>query len=261
MNLGIKNKVAIVTGASSGMGFAIASNLAASGVKVLLVSRNIEKLKKAVKKIRSANGKVEYIQGDVSKISTAKKVIKKCLKKWNNIHILINNTGGPPPGNLMSQNEKNWNFAIQNNLLSVVRFSKEVLPVMKKNKWGRIVTIGSTIAKEPTPEMILSATSRGGLAAFTKAIAINFAKYNISANVISPGGILTERFVNLVKIAAKNEKKKYTDKLSEIKKNIPAGRIADPEEIANVAVFLASELGSYINGVDLSIDGAFTKGY
>ena len=261
MNLGIKNKVAIVTGASTGIGFSIAQSLASSGVKVLLVSRNIKKLKMAVKKIHASGGKVDYISADVSKTSAAKRVVKKCLRKWNNVHILINNTGGPPPGNLIDQNEKNWNFAIQNNLLSVVRFSKEVIPIMRKNKWGRIITIGSTIAKEPTPQMILSATSRGGLAAFTKAIAINFAKDNISANIISPGGILTERFINLVKVAAKNEKKNYSDKLSEIKKNIPAGRIAKPEEIASAAVFLASDLSGYINGVDLSIDGAFTKGY
>lgn len=261
MDLKIKNKVAIVTGASTGIGFAIAHSLATSGVKVLLVSRNIEKLKKAVKKICKTGGEADFISGDVSKVSTAKKVVKKCLKKWKTVHILINNSGGPPPGNLMSQNKKNWDFAIQNNLLSVVRFTQEVVPFMKKNKWGRIITIGSTITKEPSPEMILSATSRGGLGAFSKAVAINFAKDNISSNIISPGGILTERFTNLVKVAAKNEKKSYSDKLSEIEKIIPAGRIADPEEIAHLAVFLASDLSGYINGVDISVDGAFTKSY
>jgi len=261
IELGIKNKVAIVTGSSSGIGFAIADKLASSGVKVLLVSRNIKKLKIAYEKIKSGGGDVEYISADVSEISTAKTVVRKCLKKWKNVHILVNNTGGPAPGNLINQNEKNWNFAVQNNLLSVVRFSKEVLPIMVKNKWGRIITIGSTIAKEPTPEMILSATSRGGLAAFSKSIAINFAKDNISSNVISPGAILTERFINLVKVAAKNENKSYIKKLSEIIKNIPAKRIAKPSEIANAAAFLASDSSGYINGVDLSIDGAFTKGY
>ena len=104
-------------------------------------------------------------------------------------------------------------------------------------------------------------TSRGGLAAFSKSIAINFAKDNISSNVISPGAILTERFTNLVKVAAKNENKSYIKKLSEIIKNIPAKRIAKPSEIANAAAFLASDSSGYINGVDLSIDGAFTKGY
>jgi len=261
MDLKIKNKVAIVTGASTGIGFAIAHGLANAGVKVLLVSRNIKKLKIAVKKIQTNGGKADYISADVSKTSAAKNVIKKCLKIWGNVHILVNNTGGPSPGNLMSLNEKNWDFAIQNNLLSVVRFTQEVVPFMKKNKWGKIITIGSTITKEPSPNMILSATSRGGLGAFSKAVAINFAKHNISSNVISPGGILTERFINLVKVAAKNEKKTYSDKLSEIKKNIPAGRIAEPEEIAHLAVFLASDLSNYINGVDISVDGAFTKSY
>ncbi len=261
MELGIENKIAIVTGSSSGMGYSVARNLALSGVKVFLVARRLNLLKKAAEKIRAEGGEVDYIKVDVSKISTPKKVINKFLKKWGNVHILINNTGGPPPGGLMNHDEKNWNFAIQNNLMSVVRFTKLVLPIMKKNNWGRIITISSTIVKEPSPEMILSATSRGGISSFTKAIANDFAKYNITANVISPGGIMTERFVNLVKLAAKKENKKFNKKLFEIKKNIPARRIGKPEEIGNTIAYLASELGGYINGVDLSVDGSFTKGY
>ncbi len=261
MDLGLENKIAIVTGSSSGMGYAVARNLALSGVKVLLVARRLNKLKKAAKSIYKQGGEVDYIAADVSKISTPKKVLAKCLKKWGNLHILVNNTGGPPVGNLMKHNEKTWAKAIQNNLFSVVRFSKLAIPIMKKNNWGRIITITSTIVKEPSPKMILSATSRGGISAFTKAIAIDFAKYNISANVISPGGIMTNRFVNLVKLSARKENKKFTQKLSEIKKNIPAGRIGKPEEISNAIVFLASDLGGYINGVDLSIDGALTKSY
>ena len=261
MNLGLKNKTAIVTGSSTGMGYAVARNLALAGVKVLLVARRPNKLKNAAKSIKAEGGEVDYISADVSKNTMPKKIVNKCLKKWGSIDILVNNTGGPPPGNIMEHDEKNWNYAIQNNLLSAVRFTKLVLPTMKKKNWGRIITITSTIAKEPSPDMILSATSRAGLSAFSKAIAIEFAKYNISSNVISPGGIMTDRFVNLVKIDAKNENKEYFKKLSEITKNIPARRIGKPEEIANAIVFLASELGGYINGVDLSIDGAFTKGY
>ncbi len=261
MELGIENKIAIVTGSSTGMGYATARSLAMSGAKVLLVSRNINKLKKAVKNIRFEGGVVDYIAGDVSKIDTPKKVIKKCMKNWGNLHILVNNTGGPPPGNLLKHNEKNWNFAIQNNLLSVVRFTKLAIPIMKKNNWGRITTITSTIVKEPSPEMILSATSRGGLSSFTKAIAIENAKFNISANVISPGGIMTERFLNLIKIAAKKENKIFSKKLLEVQRSIPAKRVGRPDEIANAIVFLSSDLGGYINGIDLSIDGAFTKGF
>ena len=132
---------------------------------------------------------------------------------------------------------------------------------MKKQKWGRIVTINSTIVKEPSPNMILSATSRGGLLAFNKAIAIEFAKYNITSNIISPGAVSSERFINLIKVAAKNEKKTIKKKISEIKKLIPANRIADPIEIANTASFLVSEKASYITGINLSVDGGFTKSY
>ena len=261
MNLQLENKIAIVTGSSTGMGFSVARNLALSGAKVLMVARRLQKLKVAARKIINEGGDVDYISADVSKINSPKKIIQKCINKWGTVNILVNNTGGPKPINILKSNEKNWNYAIQNNMLSVVRFAKQVIPIMKKSNWGRIVTITSTIAKEPTPGMILSATSRAGLTAFSKAIAIEFAENNITSNIISPGGVMTERFKNLVKIAANKEKKTYAKKISEIKKNIPAKRIANPDEIANAIIFLASEMGSYINGVDLSIDGAFTKGY
>ena len=106
MDLGIENKIAIVTGSSSGMGYAVARQMALSGVKVLLVARRLNKFKKAAESIRKQGGEVDYITGDVSKISTPKKVLDKCLKRWGNLHILVNNTGGPPSGNLMKHNEK-----------------------------------------------------------------------------------------------------------------------------------------------------------
>ena len=261
MKLNFKGRVAIVTGSSDGIGFAIAKNLSSLGVKVLLVSRNIKKLKKARERIVKEGGIAEYIKADVSITNTPKKVLKKCINIWGKVDILINNTGGPDTGGILKLNDKQWNYAIQNNLLSVIRFSKLVLPIMKKNNWGRIITIGSTIVKEPSPNMILSATSRGGIQSFTKSIAVEFAKNNISANVISPGAILTERFRNLVKIAAKRENKSYKKKINEIKRIIPANRIASADEISNAVIFLASESGSYINGINLSFDGAFTKGY
>ena len=146
-------------------------------------------------------------------------------------------------------------------MLSVVRFTKLGLIDMKKNNWGRIITITSTVTKEPSPEMILSATSRGGLSAFNKAICLEFAKFNITSNIISPGGVLTERLKNLFKEKSKRISKKYLTVLNQAEKSIPAKRFAKPEEIANVVLFLSSDYGSYINGVNLSVDGGLTKGY
>ena len=255
------SRVAIVTGSSKGIGFSIAETLAHKNVKILLISRKKKNLISACKKLKKTGAEVQFLVGDLKSEKTPKKAINICIKKWGRVDILINNTGGPPPGTILNLKKNDWENAIQNNLKSVVRFTTEILPIMKKQKWGRIVTINSTRVKEPSPNMILSATSRGGLLAFNKAIAIEFAKYNITSNIISPGAVSSERFINLIKVAAKNEKKTIKKKISEIKKLIPANRIADPIEIANTASFLVSEKASYITGINLSVDGGFTKSY
>ena len=131
MNLQLENKIAIVTGSSTGMGFSVARNLALSGAKVLMVARRLQKLKVAARKIINEGGDVDYISADVSKINSPKKIIQKCINKWGTVNILVNNTGGPKPINIFKINEKNWNYAIQNNMLSVVRFAKQVIPIMK----------------------------------------------------------------------------------------------------------------------------------
>jgi 3-oxoacyl-[acyl-carrier protein] reductase len=146
-------------------------------------------------------------------------------------------------------------------LFSVVRFCKAVAPSMKSKKWGRIISITSTVAKEPSPAMVLSATTRAGVAAFSKTLAIELAQFNISVNVICPGGVLTDRLVSLLQARAEREKRSYQEILLESQLSIPAQRFAKPEEIADVILFLASEKGGYVNGVSLSVDGALTKAY
>ena len=138
------------------------------------------------------------LENTISKKNVPVKVKKKAKKLWGNVDILINNAGGPPPGKLLEQSDSNWDKAINTNLLSTVRFSRAVIPSMRKKKWGRIISISSTIAKEPSPAMILSATSRAGVMSFSKVMAIEFAEYNITTNVISPGGVFTNRLINLI---------------------------------------------------------------
>jgi len=145
--------------------------------------------------------------------------------------------------------------------MSVVRFCQAVTPDMKEKKWGRIISITSTVAKEPSPAMVLSATTRAGVAAFSKSLGIELAEFNIAVNVICPGGVLTDRLVSLLETRAEREKRDYHEILIESQQSIPAKRFADPNEIADVILFLASERGGYINGVSLSVDGALTKAY
>jgi 3-oxoacyl-[acyl-carrier protein] reductase len=260
VDFGLKNKVAIVCGASKGMGFSCAQALALEGVKVLMIARNEIALAEATKKIKLQGGIVMALAGDVGDLNLAIAAVNNCEKVWGGVDILINNAGGPPMGNFQEHSSAAWNLAIQTNLMSVVNFCQAVTPRMINNKWGRLVHITSTVAKEPSPLMVLSATTRAGVAAFSKALAIELASFNISSNVICPGGVLTDRLADLLKAKAERNNKSYEDTLFESQQAIPAKRFANPREIADAILFLVSEQGGYINGVSLNIDGALTRG-
>jgi 3-oxoacyl-[acyl-carrier protein] reductase len=261
MNLGFDGRIAIVCGASKGMGFASAKALALHGAKVLMVGRDLYALDAAVKTINAQGGVVKAFAGDVQDPDLAQRTVNRCKELWGSVDILLNNAGGPPMGSFLEHDGATWETAVQTNLLSVVRFCKAVAPDMKANKWGRIISITSTVAKEPSPAMVLSATTRAGVSAFSKTLAIELAQFNISVNVICPGGVLTDRLVGLLQVRAEREKKDYQEILQESLASIPAKRFAAPEEIADVILFLASESGGYVNGVSLSVDGALTKAY
>jgi 3-oxoacyl-[acyl-carrier protein] reductase len=260
MKLELKNRVAIVCGASKGMGFACAQTLALEGTKVLMIARDETALGEAARKIEKKGGKVEAYSGDVSEPNLPSLAVSRCEKLWGGVDVLINNAGGPPLGTFQEHGAASWDMAIQTNLMSVIRFCQAVAPNMKQNKWGRIISITSTVAKEPSPLMVLSATMRAGVAAFSKSLAIELAPFNISSNVICPGGVLTDRLVDLLQAKATRDNRPYEEILLESQQSIPAKRFANPNEIADVISFLASERGGYINGVSLSVDGALTRG-
>lgn len=261
MDLGLKNKVAIVTGASKGMGLATVKRLLDEGVKVMMVARNESRLNTLKNEFESLGGKVKIFAADVAGKGVAEKVVEQTIKDWGKIDILINNAGGPPMGSFLDFDDKNWLDAINTNLLSCIYFSKAVAPHMKKHKWGRIVSITSTLAKEPAPVMVLSSTVRAGVGAFTKAISLELAADNITANVICPGGVLTDRLIELIEVRSKNENEPYEKLLAQSEQGIPAKRFADPVEIADSILFLVSEKGSYINGVSLAVDGSLLKSF
>ena len=256
----MNKKVAVVTGASKGIGLGIVKEFLLNKMNVLMISRNEERLNK-LKSEFNKDGNLEILVGDVSDSELPKKALNLVLKKWGKVDVLINNAGGPPADSFLNHNEKVWESALQTNLMSVIRFSKEFAPIMKKNKWGRILSITSTIAKEPTPLMVLSATARAGVAAFSKAISNELAIHNITVNVICPGGVLTDRLISLVKNKAEIEKRPYEEVLKESEKSIPIQRFASVEEIATIVSFLCSEKGRYVTGVQLSVDGGLTKSF
>ena len=261
MNLNIKEKVAIVTGASKGMGLSTVESLAQNGVKVMMVSRNRKNLVSASDNFNNKGYEVDYTVGNVSDQNLPKKVVAKTLKKWGSVDILINNAGGPPFGRLEEIDEQVWHETIETNLMSVIRFTKSVIPHMKKCNWGRIISITSTLAIEPSPSMILSSTARAAVGAFTKALSIEVASKNISINVICPGGVFTERLKNLLKTRSERENVNFKELIIESEKSIPAGRFAQPSEIGNIISFLCSEKAAYINGVSLAVDGSLIKSF
>ncbi|MDC1402473.1 SDR family oxidoreductase [Flavobacteriaceae bacterium] len=261
MNLKLKNKVAIVTGASKGMGLAICETMLNEGVKVMMVSRNEKLLKELKEKYTDQKFHVDFCAGDVSSPDLHETVIERTMSRWGSIHILINNAGGPPMGSFLEQNDSSWDGAFQTNLMSVIRFSKAVTPHMKKNKWGRIVSITSSLAIEPSPVMVLSSTIRAGVSSFTKAISSELASENITVNVICPGGVLTERLKSLIEDRTIRENRSYEEILNESQASIPANRFASSKEIADTILFLTSENGSYITGVSLAVDGGLLRSY
>ena len=256
----MEKKVAVVTGASKGIGLGIVKEFLSKNINVLMISRNKKRLIE-LKNELNTDDNLEIIAGDVSDSKLPKIALDLVLKKWGKLDILINNAGGPPPGSFLDHDDSTWDSALQTNLMSVIRFSREFVHVMKKNNWGRIISITSTVAKEPTPFMVLSATARAGVAAFSKAISNELAINNISVNIICPGGVLTDRLISLVKNRAKNEKREYEEVLKESEQSIPIKRFASVDEIAKVVRFLCSNEGGYVTGVQLSVDGGLTRSF
>ena len=256
MDLGLKNKVAIVTGASGGLGRGIALGLAGEGVRVILNSRNKDLLEKAADEIQNETGsEIHPVPGDVTDPDTGGKLVSAAMEKFNKIDILINNAGGPPSGNFDKFSVEDFQAAFELNCLSAMRITKEVLPFMKKQKSGRIINCVSAGIKVTNSTLVLSSVSRCGVMGWSKNLASDMAPYNILVNMVIPGFIMTDRLLEVAKVNAQREGKSEEEILEGMKKKVPLGRLGTPEDFANAVVFLVSEPAQYITGVALQIDG------
>lgn len=194
MDLGIKNRIGLVTGSSQGIGKAIAESLAKEGVNVVICSRDIEKLKDTAKVIENNTGaNVSPVQADLTKKEDITKLINKTVKQFGKIDILINNTGGPPSMYFSETTDKDWRKAVDQLLMSVVNCSYMVIPYMKKQKWGRIINMTSFAAKQPHEGLILSNSLRAGILGLTKTLSNELSKDNILVNAVCPGWTFTDR--------------------------------------------------------------------
>ncbi|MBM4160796.1 MAG: SDR family oxidoreductase [Ignavibacteria bacterium] len=261
MDLGLKDKVALVTASSQGLGKASAMALAAEGAKLVICSRNEKHIQAAADEIRyKAGAAVTPLVADVSRKDDISRVVGAAVKEYGKVDILVNNAGGPPTGHILSLPEEEWERGVQLTLMSVVRLMREVLPFMEKQKWGRIITIVSIAAKQPINELLISSTLRPGILGLSKVLSNQYAKYNITVNTVCPGLILTKRQEELSASRAAEKSMTFDEYLAESARAIPAGRLGRPEEIGSVVAFLASERASYINGVNLLVDGGGARG-
>tara|TARA_B100000989_G_scaffold299053_1_gene292576 strand:+ start:8623 stop:9408 length:786 start_codon:yes stop_codon:yes gene_type:complete len=261
MRFKLSNKTALICGGSSGIGLAIAQALEKhKGLKIILVSSNSDKLEQAKLTFEKPKEVVTY-QTDLSKSSEVDSLIKALVSTKVGIDILINNSGGPQAGDIFSVKNEDWEQAIQNNFLSHLYITNHCIDHMLKKNWGRIINITSTLAVEPSPSMIISASVRAAVSAFSKALSDTVCSRGISVNTICPGGIETERLSQLVHKQAKDSGKSYEDTLKQNASSIPLGRFAKPEEIASLAEYLCCEEAGYITGRAHAFDGSLMKSF
>lgn len=261
MDLGIQNKVALVTASSSGLGKAVARQLSREGAKLAICSRNEANISTAREKIAAETGGiVRAYTADVTQKDQVKRMVTDIVSTLGSIDILVCNAGGPPPGFADDFKPDDYRNAIELNLMSTISICYEVVPHMKKNRWGRIVCIASVSAKQPIPNLILSNTARAGVLGFAKSLSEQVAPHGITVNSVCPGYTKTERVEDLARSYADSGKGTQEDFYKSIEASIPMNRLGTKEEFAHTVAFLASEGAGYITGAALQIDGGYIKG-
>jgi 3-oxoacyl-[acyl-carrier protein] reductase len=260
MNLGITDKAALVTASSRGLGKAIATELAREGAKLAICARGKDELLKTQEEIQNHTSSTVISRvADVTNKSQVRALVSHVVKEFGSLAILVCNAGGPPSGMVGDFDTDDYLKALELNLLSTVNLCYEALPHMKKQNWGRIVTLTSVSAKQPIDNLILSNTARSGVLGFSKSLSNQVAAYGITVNSICPGYTRTERVEALAKSFEEKGKGTVQDFYQSIEKAIPAGRLGRPEEVASAVAYLCSEAAGYITGVALQVDGGYVK--
>ena len=258
MDLNLKNKNALVCGSTQGIGKATAIALAKEGATVTLVARNREKLKAVVAELPKGKNH-RYIVSDFSKPRELQELVINFIEKEYGFHILINNTGGPRSGKILNASLTEFDNAFTMHLKCNHVLAQTTIPFMKTEGFGRIVNVISTSVKEPIPGLGVSNTIRGAVGNWSKTLAEEVAVFGITVNNVLPGFTDTERLTEIIKIKAESADTTVEEMVEIMKNYTPAKRFAQPEETANVITFLASEAASYVNGINVPVDGGRTK--
>lgn len=261
MDLGLKNRVAIVAASSQGLGKAVAFGLAQEGARLALCARTESTLQETADEIHSKTG-VEVLARaiDVTEHQQVSRFVAETNERFGQVDICVANAGGPPSKSFSETTDEDWKRASDLNLMSTVYLAKGTLPLMQARKWGRFIAITSLTVKQPVDGLILSNAVRSGVSGLIKSLANEYGPYNVLVNNVCPGYTATARLLELEgKLAARDG---VTPKEIEARwaQQTPLGRIGQPEEFANLVVFLASERASYISGVAIAVDGGTVKG-
>ncbi|MFX0137275.1 MAG: SDR family oxidoreductase [Candidatus Hodarchaeota archaeon] len=265
MKLGLKNKVALILASSKGLGFACAKGFYEEGANVVICSRSEENLKKSKNEIEllkslTEENKVISIVADLKYEKQITNLVNKTMEEFGRIDILVHNAGGPPSAPINKITKEDWSNSIDLNLLSFIRITEFIVPIMQKQNSGRIIAITSVSVKQPLENLVLSNTTRLGVVGYAKTLANEYAKDNILVNVVCPGPNLTDRMKEIINKMAQDTGKSEEEVKKSWTEQIPLGRMGKPEELANLVVFLASEKASYITGTVIQVDGGFVKG-
>ena len=260
METGLKDKTVLITASSTGIGKAVAELFAQEGCRIAISSRSKENLLSATQELKEKYSLEPFWSVcDLNKQKDIENTFSAVTAHFGTVDILVNNCGGPTPGLFQQLEEEDWNFAYEQVLLSVVRFSKLVLPGMMAKNWGRIINLTSISVKQPVDNLVLSNSLRAGVTGLTKSLSNEVARFNITVNNVAPGLTLTGRLYELAVIEAKEKGKSHEEILVEMAKRVPLNRLARPEEIASVVVFLASRQASYVTGNTIQVDGGYVK--
>ncbi|MEW6403113.1 MAG: SDR family oxidoreductase [Chloroflexota bacterium] len=260
MDLQLRDKRALVIGASRGLAFATALTLAREGCRVAVNSRDAEKIKAAAEKIAGETGTQAIgLAGDVTEVGMAEKIVSQAVQALGGLDCLITNAGGPPAGSFETFDEETWQKAVDTSFMSHVRLIRAALPHLRKSSTPSVLTVTSYTVKQPLPNLVLSNSVRAATVGLTKSLALDLGKEGIRFNSIMPGWTMTERVKDLMAFRAKNNNTTIEEEEAKQTLEIPLGRMGIPQEFANAAVFLVSPAASFIHGVALPVDGGIIK--